>query len=634
MAREGMARTRAIALAGGTAMAAALAAPGIQAADFRLGDIDGSLDTTISVGLSFRAADRDAGLIGRANGGEAYSINGDDGNLNYDRGLIAAAGRATHELELEDDGFGIFTRVSYFYDPYNAGKNHEFRELSDKADGQVASDFDILDAFVFGGLEAGDVPIDFKFGNHVLSWGESTFVRNGINVVNPVDVSAIRVPGSEIRNALEPVPMISANAGLTNNLSVEGFYQLWWEPTEIDAAGTYFSTNDFASPGGETLFLGFGQTPPAGPPDNATAALAVPNGGAGSGNFGAAVPRGPDIEARNQGQFGLAARYYAEDLNATEFGAYFLNYHSRVPVISADPSDNPADLTPGATPSYFANSTYFTEYPEDIQLFGLSFNTQVGSVSLAGEASWRKDQPLQVDDVELLAAAQGIATVNQACAAGAAACAAAANAVNQLDNQVLSDLGIDQPGEYVDAFGDTLRGYREEDVFQAQITASNAFGPIESVGVDQWLLIGEVGVTHIPGLPDSDSLRFDGPNTPLPGGAAAALAASVPQQDGGFATKTSWGYQVRARFDMLNAFGTPVNLFPSVAFSHDVHGTTPAPLNTFVENRAALTFGIEATYLERWSAGLSYTNFFSIGDDEHNVLRDRDFVSLNVKYSF
>jgi len=85
---------------------------------------------------------------------------------------------------------------------------------------------------------------------------------------------------------------------------------------------------------------------------------------------------------------------------------------------------------------------------------------------------------------------------------------------------------------------------------------------------------------------------------------------------------------------MLNAFGSPVNLFPSVAFAHDVHGTTPAPLNTFVENRAALTFGIEATYLERWSAGLSYTNFFSIGDDEHNVLRDRDFVSLNVKYSF
>jgi len=518
MARDGMARTRAIALAGGTAMAAAMAAPGIQAADFRLGDIDGSLDTTLSVGLSFRAADRDAGLIGRANGGEAYSINGDDGNLNYDRGLIAAAGRATHELELEDDGFGIFTRVSYFYDPYNAGKNHEFRELSDKADGQVASDFDILDAFVFGGFEAVDVPVDFKFGNHVLSWGESTFIRNGINVVNPVDVSAIRVPGSEIRNALEPVPMISANAGLTNNLSVEGFYQLWWEPTEIDAAGTYFSTNDFASPGGETLFLGFGDP---GIPDAPTTALAIPNGSPApttpdSGTFGFAVPRGPDNDARNQGQFGLAARYYAEDLNATEFGAYFLNYHSRVPVISADPSDDTFDLVPGASPSYFTESTYFTEYPEDIQLLGLSFNTQVGSVSLAGEASYRKDQPLQVDDVELLLAAQSIATVNQACGLGAAACAAAANAVNRLDNQVLADLGIDQPGEYVDSFGDTLRGYREEDVFQAQITASNAFGPIESVGVDQWLLIGEVGVTHIRACPTATACASTAPTRRCP----------------------------------------------------------------------------------------------------------------------
>jgi len=633
-------RRRALAAAGGGALAAGLAAGGAGAVEFGLGDIRGSLDTTLSYGMSFRVADREAGLIGIANGGERYSINGDDGNLNYDEGLVAAAFRATHELELEDDGFGVFTRVSYFYDPYNAGENHDFRALSDEADGQVASDFDLLDAFVFGGIEAGDVPVDFKFGNHVLSWGESTFIRNGINVVNPIDVSAIRVPGSEIRNALEPVPMLSANAGLTDSLSVEGFYQLWWEETEIDAAGTYFSSNDFASPGGETLFLGFGQAPPDGPPDDPETALAIPNGSPAPttpplGTFGTAVPRGPDEEARNSGQFGVAARYYADELNATEFGAYFLNYHSRVPIISADPSDDVLDLAPGASPSYFAESEYFLEYPEDIQLFGLSFNTQVGSVSLAGEASYRKDQPLQVDDVELLLAAQGIAAVNQACQLGTPAqCAGATADVNDTNNQVLGDLGIDESGEFVDAFGAPLSGVREEDVFQVQVTASNAFGPIEAVGIDQWLLVGEVGVTHIPGLPDSDTLRFEGPNTPLPGDPAAALAAGVPVQDGGFATKTSWGYQVRARFDMLNAFGSPVNLFPSIAFAHDVQGTTPAPLNTFVENRAAVSVGLEATYLERWSAEIGYTNFFSIGDDEHNVLRDRDFVSLNVKYSF
>ena len=51
--------------------------------------------------------------------------------------------------------------------------------------------------------------------------------------------------------------------------------------------------------------------------------------------------------------------------------------------------------------------TYFIEYPEDIRLYGVSFNTQLGTSgwALQGEYSFRDDAPLQVDENELLAAA-------------------------------------------------------------------------------------------------------------------------------------------------------------------------------------------------------------------------------------
>ena len=46
---------------------------------------------------------------------------------------------------------------------------------------------------------------------------------------------------------------------------------------------------------------------------------------------------------------------------------------------------------------YAKTGHYFIEYPEDIQLFGLSFNTLLGASgwALQGEYSFRPDTPLQ-----------------------------------------------------------------------------------------------------------------------------------------------------------------------------------------------------------------------------------------------
>ena len=47
------------------------------------------------------------------------------------------------------------------------------------------------------------------------------------------------------------------------------------------------------------------------------------------------VTRASDRDPGDSGQWGVALRHLAEELNATEFGFYFINYHSRLPIVSA-----------------------------------------------------------------------------------------------------------------------------------------------------------------------------------------------------------------------------------------------------------------------------------------------------------
>jgi hypothetical protein len=46
------------------------------------------------------------------------------------------------------------------------------------------------------------------------------------------------------------------------------------------------------------------------------------------------LPRAMDRNPDDNGQYGIALRYLAKDFNSTEFGFYFMNYHSRTPFVS------------------------------------------------------------------------------------------------------------------------------------------------------------------------------------------------------------------------------------------------------------------------------------------------------------
>ena len=642
---------------------AALAVPPLRAFQFASGELKGSFDTTISIGGLYRLDNPNPayyGITSVFNGvpGQQYSVNADDGNLNAPKGWDSELVKASHDLELSYGNFGALVRGYYFYDFALENSYNGRTPLSPQAKDRVAKGGEFLDAYGLVKFEAAGMPVDLRFGRQVLSLGESTYIPNGINIVNPVDLSKLRVPGAELKEALLPVDMVKASIGVAKGVTIEPFWLLEFRNNRLEPDGTYFSTTDIASPGGNNVFLGFGSLPD-------------------SGTLGA-IPRAKDRVGGNYNQWGIATHVLAPGLGDTDFGFYYARYNSRSPVISAitptsgiDPAyvqatatslaqpalvpamiaagipaasvptllgqllgaaltnvpaaSLPASLTPyaGFYPSAqaiaagagklgllaaAANGRYFLEYPEGIDMFGASFNTSIGrtGISWQGEVSYKNNVPLQVDDVELLFAT--LSSLNPAFGA---------------NNQI---------GNYLGQYNKEVSGYRRHNVTTAQTTFTKVFGPM--LGASQTTLLGEVGGVWV-NLPDKNTLRYDGPGTFTAGSTSEmvntgnAVYAAAPAS--AFPDKFSWGYQLAGKMEFDSVFAG-VNVSPSLAFTHDVQGVTPLPLGNFIAGRKSLTLGVEFTLQNQWSFELRYVNFF--GGGVYNLLSDRDYASATIKYSF
>src|SRR5205085_11235358 len=123
---------------------------------------------------------------------------------------------------------------------------------------------------VSGTFEAAGKTLHVRAGRQVISWGESTFIAGGINVINAIDLSRLRVPGSELKEALLPTTAIWASQELTKSATIEGFYLGNWDKVRLDPRGSYFSNNDVLSDDSDRLIVSFGRrhdehTPPANP---------------------------------------------------------------------------------------------------------------------------------------------------------------------------------------------------------------------------------------------------------------------------------------------------------------------------------------------------------------------------------
>jgi hypothetical protein len=600
-----------------------------------------NLDVTLSYGVRYRTDDQDPAIISRFEGGTADSVNGDDGNLNFNTGIVSNTPKATVDFAFASNPnkahrFGFFVRGSAFYDYTLKQDCCERTELTQEALDWAGSRTELLDAYAWWQFPVGEI----RVGRQVLNWGESTFIQGGLSVINPVDVSALRVPGAELREAFRPQGMVWGSFSLSQNVSIEGFYQYEWEAIVIDPPGTYFSTNDFAGKGGEYVFLAFGNFADTGvnpgfvPP---TQTLDYPF---------MSVPRGMTAEPDDGGQYGAALRLFVPSWGGTEFGLYYVNYHSRLPTINgitgsiqgagaAQASVTPTVLwgyyllgvPPGVSPeadatvalwanlnavSIFAQSAnWYTAYPEDIKLYGLSWNAQLGTSGIAfqGEISYRQDNPLQVDDVELLFAA--LSPLSQRYA----------DASQITDGTPLG-------------FSETALGYRYLDTSQLQFTLTKIVSRF--LGADQAVFLGEFGFNKVFDMPSKDELRFEGPGTYTSGNPEMSLPTGFhPGQDWErpehFADDFSWGYRLVSRLTYNNAIGA-WSLAPRISWQHDVDGVTPGPGGSFIAGRQALSVGISADYQNAWQVDLSYTRYD--GADRYNLINDRDFIGGFIKFSF
>ena len=446
-----------------------------------------------------------------------------------------------------------------------------------------------------------------------------------------------------------------------------------WKKTEVDPVGSYFSTVDYVGAGATLAEL-----------DLRTQGIPLPPN---DQDDWLRIDRGPDVEPEDSGQFGVALRYLSDAFGDTEFGVFYTKYHSRRPLVSAN-SGTAASLLNGAAAAgavaaagatagtvigtslargqslpqaisgfvntapafarfsatekaqltgqmvhatsqvakaggplpaqlavlgrvfqgyaaqvaidrYSKDASYHVLYPEDIGVVGLSFNTLLGNTgwALQGEVSYRSDAPLQRDDASVLA--DGLRPI-----------------IGAIDPRIgCPRLGAQAPacvGRIAGSLGATgvpVVGFIRRDVSQAQVTATKVLGPV--MGADTGVFLIEAARTYVHNMPDPAVTPLDGP--------------------GSFATDSSWGYRAAARLDYFNAFGA-VNVSPYLQLQIDAAGTTPTPISNFVEGRRTVTFGLGFDYLQRWGANLSYTRYSGAG--LRNKLKDRDFISFSVNYSF
>ena len=88
------------------------------AVTFNIGEVQGQLDSQLSVGMSVSTADADKRFIhvdtvrnGKDMGGQAVARTSDDGRLNYDKGdIFSKIFRGVHDLELRYGDSGAFIR--------------------------------------------------------------------------------------------------------------------------------------------------------------------------------------------------------------------------------------------------------------------------------------------------------------------------------------------------------------------------------------------------------------------------------------------------------------------------------------------------------------------------------------------
>lgn len=332
--------------------------PDVEAFQVDTGNPDYTVawDNTLKYSAAWRVENQDRAVR------PAYNPNLDDGDNNFNRGLISNRLDLLSELDISyQRKYGVrLSGAAWYDDVYNQGNDNnsdtvnsisvrrdEFTHDTRRLHGR---DGELLDAFGYGKFDLGDMSLSLKGGRYSQVYGESLFFGgNGIAVAqSPTDtIKLLSVPSSTFKEIVRPIGQVGGSLLVNQNLTLGAYYQYRWEPARLPGAGSYFSFAEFVDDGGETFILG---------PD-------------------LALRRGKDIDARNSGQFGLQAKMKFGEF---EYGLYAARYHDKFPQFYLRPEQG----------------DYALVYGEAIRTFGASVSTLIGETNVAAEASIRRNTPL------------------------------------------------------------------------------------------------------------------------------------------------------------------------------------------------------------------------------------------------
>lgn len=370
------------------AVAAVCALPAAQAIDLESPNPDYKirLDLTPKYSLGYRLKNPSAALTRLDVAVDPGTVNEDDGNHNFNKGLISNRFDLLAELDVSGKNFGGRISGSAWYDSVYMGRNdYSGTEIyangvptgtvistANNLPGQDRNEFlpatrsqhgkgsELLDAFVYFKGEVGGMNGTLRLGKHTLQWGESLFFgQNGIaNAQGPVDVAKIlSVPGWQFKEVLLPVEQVSGSLQLAEGLSLGAYYQFKWRPSKIPGVGSYFSNQDYV--------------------------------GTGTVNFGAggtlAYNENSDLKPKDSGQGGVQLRWSPAGSDY-EFGFYAAQYH---------------DKTPAVPVFDFVNGNVHLAYAKNIRTVGASVTSSVGQLNWALEGSLRSNAPLTSDPAVL-----------------------------------------------------------------------------------------------------------------------------------------------------------------------------------------------------------------------------------------
>lgn len=209
---------------------------------------------------------------------------------------------------------------------------------------------ELLDAFVFGRANLGEMPLDVRFGRHNLYWGESLFSAiHGVSYSQgPVNFQkALATPGSELKELFLPLNQLSAVLRVNDTLSVAAQYQLQWDPYRLPEGGTFLSSADLVFSGGTRTVTG------------------IPYVGD--------RHHGRHETPEDRGNWGVNTKLTTDFGN---LGFYYRRFDDRVPQI------------------LFSDGVLHNAYAEDVKLMGVSYSTSIGGVAVGSEIVRRSDTVL------------------------------------------------------------------------------------------------------------------------------------------------------------------------------------------------------------------------------------------------